>query len=137
MSLADATGGIAGTNLDINWGVDLSKTGGVFSDGKLDVTLPDGRTLSCSNFSGTATYPTAAQIVPALLRIIPTYPFALDGSCTGVDATTGKNFQITTHQQDGTVRYQLIRSRRVGTQLIPGGVVWSVWSIGGSISVTE
>jgi hypothetical protein len=136
ITLADASGGIAGTNLDINWGVDLSRTGGVFANGKLDVTLPDGRTLSCSNFSGTAAYPTAAQIAPVLLTTIPTYPFILDGSCSGVDATTGNNFQITTHQ-DGNVRYQLIRSRRVGATLIPGGVVWSLWDTGGSISVTE
>ena len=136
MALSDATGGLTSTKLDINWGVDLSKTGGVFAGGKLDVTLQDGRTLSCANFSGTASYPTTAQITPAILRIIPTYPFALDGSCSGVDTTTGKNFQISTHQ-DGNLRYQLLRSRRVGTQIIPGGVIWSLWDTGGSITITE
>ncbi|MEI6067567.1 MAG: hypothetical protein WCP96_09520 [Methylococcaceae bacterium] len=136
MFLSDVTGGLAGTKLDINWGIDLSKTGGIFANGKLDVTLPDGRTLSCANFSGTASYPIAAQIAPAILKIIPTYLFALDGSCSGVDNTTGKNFQISTHQ-DGNVRYQLLRSRRVGSQIIPGGVVWSLWNTGGSITVTE
>jgi hypothetical protein len=136
LSLADSTGGLLGTNLDINWGVNLANTGGVFANGLLDVTLPDGRTLSCTNFSGTSTYPSAAQIQPVALRNYPVYTFALDGNCSGTDTTTGKNFQITTHQ-DGNVRYQLIFSRRVGTKLIPGGVVWSLWDTGGTITISE
>ena len=136
MSLADSVGGIAGTNLDLNWGVDLSTTGGAFSGGKLAVTLPDGRTLSCDNFAGSSVYPTASQIAPVALRTSPVYTFSLDGSCSGVDAASGKSFHIST-RQDGNVRYQLIFSRRVGTKIIPGGVVYSLWDTGGTVTVTE
>ncbi len=109
------------------WPYAPNATSGAFVNGWVQWSLgpyPTAPVSTCNNFTGTSTYPELPTRVHGTV-----YPFALEGSCSDVDAD-GKSYVLTTTQSLETFY------SRGGGGKGGGGAGWKVRDTGGTTTIS-